>query len=102
MSLDTSTLYAVAAMIAGLLGMMLLFFGFQERIAALKWWGSAYLLGAVSVALWMLGSARFVDMVALALNVVGFLTCGMVWNASRLLHVRKSNYPVLVLGALVE
>ena len=38
MSLDTSTLYAVAAMIAALLGMMLLFFGLQEKIAALKWW----------------------------------------------------------------
>ena len=45
MSLDTSTLYAVATMIAALLGLMLLFFGFQERLAALKWWGSAYLLG---------------------------------------------------------
>ena len=50
MSLDTSTLYTVATMIAALLGLMLLFFGFQERMAALKWWGSAYLLGAVSVA----------------------------------------------------
>ena len=41
MSLDTSTLYTVATMIAALLGMMLLFFGFQERVVALKWWGSA-------------------------------------------------------------
>ena len=101
MSLDTSTLYAVAAMIAALLGMMLLFFGLQEKIAALKWWGSAYLLGAASVALWTFGSARFGDMFALALNAVGFLTCGMVWNASRLFHGRKPNYPGLVLGALV-
>ncbi|MGC1554798.1 MAG: GGDEF domain-containing protein, partial [Bradyrhizobium sp.] len=52
MSLDTSTLYTVATMIAALLGMMLLFFGLQEKIAALKWWGSAYLIGAASVALW--------------------------------------------------
>ena len=101
MSLDTSTLYAVAAMIAALLGMMLLFFGLQEKIAALKWWGSAYLLGAASVALWTFGSARFGDMFALALNAIGFLTCGMVWNASRLFHGRKPNYPGLVLGALV-
>ena len=88
MSLDTSTLYAVATMIAALLGMMLLFFGFQERIAALKWWGSAYLVGAASVAMWTFGAARFGDMFALALNAVGFLTCGMVWNASRLFHGR--------------
>jgi diguanylate cyclase (GGDEF)-like protein len=100
MSLDTSTLYAVATMIAALLGMMLLFFGFQERIVALKWWGSAYLVGAASVALWTFGAARFGETFALALNAVGFLTCGMVWNASRLFHGRKPNYPGLVLGAL--
>jgi diguanylate cyclase (GGDEF)-like protein len=100
MSLDTSTLYAVATMIAALLGMMLLFFGFQEKLAALKWWGSAYLVGAASVALWTFGSARFGDLFALALNAVGFLTCGMVWNASRLFHGRKPSYPGLALGAL--
>ncbi|WP_298105892.1 GGDEF domain-containing protein [Bradyrhizobium sp.] len=100
MSLDISTLYTVAAMLAALLGMMLLFFGFQEKIAALKWWGSAYLVGAGSVALWTFGSARFGDLFALGLNAVGFLTCGMVWNAARLFHGRKSNYPGLILGAL--
>jgi diguanylate cyclase (GGDEF)-like protein len=100
MSLDTSTLYTVATMIAALLGMMLLFFGFQERIVALKWWGSAYLLGAASVALWTFGSTRFGDLFALTLNATGFLTCGIVWNASRLFHGRKPNYPGLVLGAL--
>jgi diguanylate cyclase (GGDEF)-like protein len=101
MSLDTSTLYIVATMIAALLGMMLLFFGFQEKIPALKWWGSAYLLGAISVALWTLGAARFGDMFLLALNAVGFASCGMVWNASRLFHGRKPNFPGLFLGALV-
>jgi diguanylate cyclase (GGDEF)-like protein len=101
MSLDTSTLYAVATMIAALLGMMLLFFGFQERTAALKWWGSAYLLGAISVALWTFGSGRFSPMVLLALNAAGFLTCGMVWNASRLFHGHKANFPGMALGPLV-
>src|SRR5487761_1931922 len=86
MSLDTSTLYLVATMVAGLLGSMLLFFGSQEDIPALKWWGAAYLLGAASV--------------ALALNAVGFVACGMVWNASRVFHGRKPNLPGLVLGAL--
>jgi diguanylate cyclase (GGDEF)-like protein len=101
MSLDTSTLYTVAALIAALLGCMLLFFGFQEKMAALKWWGSAYLLGAVSVVLWTLAGPMFGEMVALALNAIGFVTCGMVWNASRLFHGRKPNYPGLVIGALV-
>ena len=51
-----STLYVVAMMIAAMLGAMLMFFGRQENIPALKWWGTAYLLGAVSVALWTLAS----------------------------------------------
>jgi diguanylate cyclase (GGDEF)-like protein len=101
MSLDTSTLYLVATMIAALLGFMLLFFGFQEKMPALKWWGSAYLVGAASVALWTLASPMLGEMLSLALNAVGFLTCGMVWNASRLFHGRKPSVPGLILGALV-
>ena len=46
MLLDTSTLYLVATMVAAMLGAMLLFFGRQENIPALKWWGTAYVLGA--------------------------------------------------------
>ena len=56
MSLDTATLYLVATMVAAMLGAMLLLFGKQENIPALKWWGAAYLLGAASVGLWTLAS----------------------------------------------
>lgn len=101
MSLDTSTLYLVATMVAALLGAMLLFFGRQENIPALKWWGTAYLLGATSVALWTLAAGTLGEMLSLALNAVGFVACGMVWNASRVFHGRKPNLPGLVLGAVV-
>ena len=67
---------------------------------ALKWWGTAYLLGAASVALWTLGGDRLGDMLSLALSAVGFVACGMVWNASRVFHGRKPNLPGLVLGAI--
>ena len=100
MSLDVSTLYFVATMVAAMLGTMLLFFGRRENIAALKWWGTAYLLGAASVALWTLGGDRFGEMLSLALSAVGFVACGMVWNASRVFHGRKPNLPGLVLGAI--
>jgi len=63
MSLDTSTLYLVATMVAALLGSMLVFFGRQENIPALNWWGTAYLLGAASVALWTLASPLLGDTV---------------------------------------
>jgi diguanylate cyclase (GGDEF)-like protein len=100
MSLDVSTLYLVATMVAAMLGTMLLFFGRQENIAALKWWGTAYLLGAAAVALWTLGGDRFGEMLSLALSAVGFVACGMVWNASRVFHGRTPNLPGLVLGAI--
>jgi diguanylate cyclase (GGDEF)-like protein len=100
MSLDTSTIYLVATMIAALLGFMLVFFGYQENIPALKWWGSAYLLGAASVALWTLESHWLGEVYSLVLNALGFLTCGMVWNASRLFHGRKLSFPGLLLGAV--
>jgi diguanylate cyclase (GGDEF)-like protein len=100
MSLDVSTLYLVATMVAAMLGTMLLFFGKQENIPALKWWGTAYLLGAASVALWTLGGDRLGEMLPLALSAVGFMACGMVWNASRVFHGRKPNLPGLVLGAI--
>src|SRR5205814_1100700 len=77
MSLDTSTLYFIATMIAAMLGVMLLVFGKNENIPALKWWGTAYLLGAASVALWSLASNMLGEVVSLALNAVGFVACGM-------------------------
>ncbi|MEO6839607.1 MAG: diguanylate cyclase [Bradyrhizobium sp.] len=100
MLLDISTLYLVATMMAAMLGAMLLFFGRQESIPALKWWGTAYLLGAASVALWTLAGSALGEMLSLALNAVGFVACGMVWNASRVFHGRKPNLPGLVLGAI--
>ena len=101
MSLDTVTLYLVATMVAAMLGAMLLFFGRQENIPALKWWGTAYLLGAASIALWTFAGNALGEMFSLALSALGFVACGMVWNASRVFHGRKPNLPGLFLGAVV-
>jgi diguanylate cyclase (GGDEF)-like protein len=100
MSFDISTLYLFATMVAAMLGAMLLFFGNQEKIPALKWWGSAYLLGAAAVAASTIAGARFGDIASLAMNAAGFIACGMVWNAARVFHGRKPNIPGLVLGAI--
>src|SRR4051794_8551810 len=101
MSFDTSTLYLFATMVAGMLGAMLLLFGRQEKIAALKWWGTAYLLGAASVAAWTIGGAKLGEPVLLTLHALGFVACGMVWNASRIFRGRKPNLPGLLGGATV-
>ncbi|MGY3605592.1 MULTISPECIES: GGDEF domain-containing protein [unclassified Bradyrhizobium] len=100
MSFDTSTLYLFATMVAGMLGAMLLFFGNQEKIPALKWWGSAYLLGAAAVAASTIAGSMLGEIASLALNAVGFIACGMVWNAARVFHGRKPNVAGLGLGAI--
>src|SRR4029078_2054866 len=100
MSFDTSTLYLFATLVAGMLGAMLMFFGRQENIPALKWWGTAYLLGAASVAIWTIGGARLGDTVSLALNAVGFIACGMVWDGARRFLGREPNLPGPVLGLI--
>src|SRR6201984_3080766 len=100
MSLDSITLYFIATMVAALLGAMLLFFGKQENVPALKWWGTAYLLGAASVAIWTICGAKLGEPLILALNAVGFVACGMVWNAARVFLGRKPNLPGLVFGAI--
>lgn len=100
MSLDISTLYLVATLLAALLGGMLMYFGKKENIPALDWWGYAYLLGATAVTLWAVASPALPDTLALALDALGLIACGMVWNAARVFHGRKPNWPGLFIGAL--
>src|SRR6516165_9777383 len=98
--MDSLTLYLIAAMVAALLGCMLMSFGRQENSPALKWWGTAYLLGAASVALWTAAGDKLGAQLYLALNAVGFIACGMVWNAARVFHGREPNWLGLLFGAL--
>ena len=101
MSFDTSTLYLVATLLAAMLGGMLVLFGRQENIPALKWWGGAYLLGSAAVATWTIAGSALGEVASLALTAVGFLSSGIVWNAARVFQGRKPIWPGLVLGALV-
>jgi len=101
MALDISTLYLVAALVAAMLGALLLFFWRRERIPALGWWGAAYLLGAVSIGVWVLAGATLGGPVLLAVNVLGFMACGMVWTAARVFHGRRPNWTGLCAGAAI-
>src|SRR5918995_2581025 len=100
MSLDISTLYLVASLVAAMLGGLLLFFWRQERIAALSWWGAAYILGGITIAAWALAGTMFVLPVETALTMVGFVACGMVWNAARVFHGRDTSWPGILAGAI--
>lgn len=101
MLLDISTLYLVASLVAAMLGGLLLFFWRQERIAALGWWGTAYLIGGVAIAAWALGGSRLGPLGEHGLNIVGFVACGMVWNASRVFHGRPNAWGGIFFGAVV-
>ena len=87
--LDMPTLAFVAVCIAALLGILLLVAWVQQRnVRALAWWGSAYLIGASSIAL--LGApAPLFRMPPEVPQALTFLACGMVWNGVRLFHGRR-------------
>jgi diguanylate cyclase (GGDEF)-like protein len=99
MSLDISTLYLMASLVAAMLGGLLLYFWRQERIAALGWWGAAYIVGGVGIALWMLAGTFLIPELEVLLTMVGFLACGMVWNAARVFHGRSNSWPGMLAGA---
>ena len=101
MSLDISTLYLVASLVAAMLGCLLLFFWRQERIAALGWWGAAYILGGAAIAAWMLAGGLLIPAVEVILTMVGFFACGMVWNAARVFHGRPTSWAGMLAGSVV-
>jgi diguanylate cyclase (GGDEF)-like protein len=95
--LDLSTLFVVATSVAALLGLLLLYAGRQERVRALAWWGTAYLVGGFSVALWTLADAFVPPALPSALL---FLACGMIWSAARLFHGRAVMWVAMSAGSL--
>ena len=100
MSLDSITLYFVATMVAALLGAMLLFFGRQENNPALKWWGTAYLLGAASVAFWTLAGTSSAKRFRWRSTPSDSSPAAWSGTPRASFHGRKPNFPGLVLGAI--
>ncbi len=99
LTLDASTLAILACCITALLGLLLLFVWSRDRLRALAWWGTAYLLGGFSVALWaiegVIGDFRGIP------NALLFIACGMMWNAARLFHKRGVRWLEMSIGAAV-
>jgi diguanylate cyclase (GGDEF)-like protein len=86
--LDVPTLSFVAVCVIMLLGLFLIFAWLQQRDArALAWWGSAYLLGAASMALWSAPAPIFAFPRVLP-AALSFVACGIIWNGVRLFHGR--------------
>src|SRR5437868_14661080 len=87
-TLDITTFFVIATCITALLGLLLLVAWAQERIRALAWWGSAYLVGGFSVAVWSLEPLFSPPLPSGLANALVFVACGMIWSAARLFHGR--------------
>ena len=100
-TLDISTLFVVATCVTALLGLFLLFAWMQERVRALAWWGAAYLIGGLSVAMWGIEPLISPPLPTGIANTMLFVACGMIWNAARLFHGHRILWGSMVIGATV-
>lgn len=98
-ALDVSTLFVVATCVTALLGVFMLFAWLQDRVRALGWWGSAYLIGGLSVAAWSIEGMIAPPLPTGIANALVFVSCGMIWNAARLFHGRPILWGSLFAGA---
>src|SRR5262249_46851004 len=100
-ALDVTTLFIIATAITALLGLFLLSAWAQERIRALAWWGTAYLIGGFSVAIWSVESMISPPLPPGTANALLFIACGMIWSAARLFHGRPLLWGAMCTGAIV-
>jgi diguanylate cyclase (GGDEF)-like protein len=100
-ALDVTTLFIVATCITALLGFLLLSAWAQERIRALAWWGSAYLIGGFAVAIWSIESVISPPLPTGSANALLFIAYGMIWNAARIFHGRPVLWGAMCAGAIV-
>jgi diguanylate cyclase (GGDEF)-like protein len=99
-SLDASTLIIVATCLTTLIGLFLLFVSKRDSVRALAWWGSAYIIGGFSVALWARGGAEE-SMSSSLPHALLFVACGMMWSAARLFHGRGVPWIAMFAGGIV-
>jgi diguanylate cyclase (GGDEF)-like protein len=100
-SLDIGTLLVIAGCVTALLGLFLLFAWMQDRIAALAWWGIAYLIGGFCAVVWRLEELMRIPIPQTVLDVSLFIALGMIWTAARVFHGRSVRWTVMCLGALI-
>ena len=98
--LDLPTLLFVAVVIVAVLGLLLAMTWVQQRsMRALAWWGSAYMIGASSMAMWSAPAPLFKLPSTLPAALI-FVACGMIWNGVRLFHGRRLLAAATFAGAL--
>jgi diguanylate cyclase (GGDEF)-like protein len=102
MLLDVPTLIIVSIFVTAILGLLLLFVWVQDRsIQALAWWGAAYLVAGLSIALLSgqlpVSNAASIDIASALL----FAACGLSWNGARLFDEKPVRPFAMFAGALI-
>lgn len=100
-SLDIGTLLVIAGCVTALLGLFLLFAWMQDRIAALAWWGIAYLIGGCAAVIWRLEELMQIPVPQSLLDISLFIALGMIWTAARVFHGRDVRWVAMCLGAAI-
>jgi diguanylate cyclase (GGDEF)-like protein len=98
-TLDVTTMIVVGTCVTALLGLFLLSAWVEQRIRAMAWWGTAYLLGGFSVAVWSVENVISPPLPTGIANALLFLACGMIWNAARIFHGRSVLWGAMAAGA---
>ena len=102
MLLDIPTLIIVSIFVTAILGLLLLFVWIQDRsIQALAWWGVAYIVAGLSIALL---SGRFPVSDAVSIDIASallFAACGLSWNGARLFDEKPVRPFAMFAGALI-
>jgi hypothetical protein len=100
-NLDVTTMIIVGTCVTAFLGLLLLSAWAQERIRALAWWGTAYLVGGCSVAVWSIENLISPPLPFGIANALLFLACGMIWSAARIFHGQPVLWGAMAAGAAV-
>src|ERR1700712_3655504 len=101
-ALDAPTFLTVATCVTALLGLVMLFAWIGDRsIRALAWWGSAYVIGGSSVALWSSQNAPQALLPAGRPRALLFVPWGMVGNGARLFQERRILPLPMFAGAII-
>src|SRR5262249_57532576 len=102
MLLDVPTLIIVSIFVSAILGLLLLFVWVQDRsIQALAWWGAAYLIAGLSIALL---SGQLPVSAAVSKDIASallFAACGMSWTGARLFDEKPVRPFSMFAGALI-
>jgi len=98
LALDATTLFIVTSCVTALLGILLLLAWRHHQVSALAWWGTAYLIGALAVALWAVGASKSAAAASISTALL-CVACGMTWSGARVFHDRKVLWAGMLAGA---